>query len=192
MRTKSIKNLENIDPECPEWGPERRKEIDICWVRGLGCLLGRISAGPRASRVILNAPWCTKLRLQSFAFHVFSIVICHVPFCIGFCTILVWFPGSQNLENRVLVEAKHEFSQKLCFGGEHCFSSKSDPPKLPFQTSETCKIIEKWPSDHDRTNWLGKGPCLGQSVPENGIRITKYDDWPAISRPSRAHQKSFA
>jgi len=133
------------------------------------CLLGKRTWMPigldlgssQASRVILNAPWCTKLRLQSFAFHVFSIVICHVPFCIGFCMILVWFPGSQNLENRVLVEAKREFSQKLCFGGEHCFSSKSDPPKSPFQASETCKITEKCPSKHDCADWLGNRPCIG-------------------------------
>ena len=155
MHTKSTKNIAKIDLVHPQWLPEHRKGTEICRIRELGCLLDLLWATFRATRVVPNTPWSTKSRLQSFAFRVFDIVSCHVPFCIGFNMIFAWLPGSQNLENRVLVEAKREFSQKWCFRGEHCFSSKSDPPKPPFQASETCKIIEKWPSDHDRTNWLG-------------------------------------
>jgi len=152
-----------------QWLREHRKERDMCLISELGCLLNLLSAPLRASRVIPNTSWSTKFWLQSFAFRVFDIVSCHVPFCIRFSTIFVWFPGSQNLENRVLVEAKHEFPQNIILVESIAFHWNLTPKSLRFGHRNLVKIAEKCPHNVDCTNGLGEGHCNGESVPKMAL-----------------------
>ena len=192
MQAKLVENLKQIDLETSKWAPEYRKGMDICRIRELGCLLDLLWALLRAIRVVLNTACSTKLPLQSFAFRVFDIVSCHVPFCVRFSRIFAWLSGSQNLENRVLVEAKREFTQKLCFGIEHWFSSKSDPPKPPLQVPGGRQNCRKMSEQSQSRGMAGQGALCWTICVQNGIRIAKNGIRSAISTPSRGHQKSYS
>jgi hypothetical protein len=191
MHTKSTKNIAKIDLVHPQWLPEHRKGTEICLIGELGWLLDLLWAPLRAIRVVPHTPWSTKSRLQSFAFGVFDIVSCHVPFCIRFNMIFAWLPGFRNLENCVLVEAKREFLQKWWFGIEHWFLSKSDPQSFRFRHLELVKIAEKCSRNHDRTDWLGKGPCIAESGPKMVLGVQIPEIYPQCASRARATKTAF-
>ena len=85
--TKSIKNLENIDPERPKRASEHRKEIDACWVGELGCLLGRIWAAPGRPESSWTCPGAQNYDSKALLFMFLTSLFVMFHFALDFAWI---------------------------------------------------------------------------------------------------------